>query len=674
MKKIIASLIPVVLFYSVAMAQGYSATTAVELSSYVANTSISSISINVSALNASRIAISSNRTFTINPSASFPNASLIFNGRTGSGYGGAINSTGISNITFNVPVTISNNSISDDGGGIYLNGSSNIMIFNAPVNILYNIPGNLGGGIFLETASTITFNNSTTIHGNRTASSTPGSGYNGGGVYIYDGSHTISFSSQSIISSNTAYQGGGIYIRGGTLTINVSSNVIFTGNTASNAGNDIYNNGGTLNLNVTGNVYLGGGVEGTGTISKTGTGNVYFQAGSLTNFRGRFDITGGGVSFSTSVRISTMSVGANTSLTLDVDFLGSLTSVIYLSSITINAGTNTLYVNNVTSVTVSTSGASAIFYTNNANPGTFSNIYNVGTTTSNYTFLWQTSNLSGYDYMGVLSYGGGVLAMATPWNNFVLAYSTAASGSAIGALADNITASSPTDCNAFGSPTNNNITINGGGFTLNSAMISGLGFVFTNSSATFSNINFSSFSRSGNGGVITAANSRLIFTGNVNFVNNMTTGTTNSNGGGFYASGSTMTFTNAANFVSNVSSRGAHGGGFYANSSSITFNGAVFNLNVSSGHGGGFYATGKNSVINFNSLTTISGNIGTFGGGFYAGDNNADIVKIIFSGGPVNISSNTARGLGGGFVLFDASSVTFNSYTNISGNTGEDGG
>ncbi|MCY4464465.1 MAG: SH3 domain-containing protein [Chloroflexi bacterium] len=115
--------------------------------------------------------------------------------------------------------TVSNNTVSRNGGGIYVNGGT-VTLNNSTVS--GNTAGTDGGGIYVASGA-LTLNNS------RITGNTAGS--NGGGIYVASGSLTLN---NSTVSGNTVSTGGGgIYMGNGTLNI---ANSTISGNKADASG------------------------------------------------------------------------------------------------------------------------------------------------------------------------------------------------------------------------------------------------------------------------------------------------------------------------------------------------------------------------------------------------------------------------------------------------------
>jgi hypothetical protein len=135
-------------------------------------------------------------------------------------------------------MTVSNSTVSGGsatyGGGIYNAGT--LTVSNSTIS---GNTARFGGGIF--NSGTLTLSGSTVTGNSAIHADYPWSLGDGGGIYNWGGTVTIS---GSIVSANTGDalmgSGGGIFNRGGTLTVENSSSI--TGNSAS-VGADVYNLG-----------------------------------------------------------------------------------------------------------------------------------------------------------------------------------------------------------------------------------------------------------------------------------------------------------------------------------------------------------------------------------------------------------------------------------------------
>ena len=567
-----------------------------------------------------------------------------FTSNTAAGNGGAVWGDTSSYISFNGGITtFTGNTAGQNGGGLYLAQSS--VTFDGAVNFTSNTAtAGAGGAIYsgLTPGQTYTFNGATAFMGNSAKS---------GGGAIYNNANMSFSGSEVTFDGNTAGAGGAIY-NGISGIINfeteTGSGITFRNNKAA-AGNDIYNLG-TINISGTGDVIFGGGIEGIGTINKSGSGTIYFESGSR-NYFGTLNLSEGNAYFAESSKISNMNAGAAGTLTLDVDFLGSLTSVLYFDNVTINTSGSKLYINNISAGSVGNGANVAIFYSNTQNNGTFGdgNIYDMGSgSTTSYTLVWQSGSFdNGYSWMGLLTYYN-----IGPWNTFVAAYKAVTSGNTIN-LANSITATDG-DENPFGMPGYNNITINGLGNTIDAAGKAGLGFVLNGSSITFRDINFNNFVLAGQGGAIALTNSRAIFEGEAAFTNN-------SNGAIYNGNNSEITFNNSNVEFTNI----INGAGIKSDYNSIaTFNGgsAAFVGNIITIPGGGAAVTNyHNSTTTFSNMNvSFSSNVSTAYGGAILNDFYS---TLIFSSANVSFTGNRVAGSAweyGGAIYNSGSIIRFN--------------
>ncbi|MCL2484894.1 MAG: hypothetical protein FWF00_02855 [Endomicrobia bacterium] len=626
----------------------------------------------------------------------FINANVTFNGNSG-----AICNYYHSRILFTESTVTFSGNTAAYGGAIWNYGSGDIvsgsLITFSNSNVIFdgNVALSSGGAIFNQYRSTITFTGANVIFSGNTAD-------NGGAIYS-NGTGILN-SIINFTNSNVIFDGNIAASSGGAIYNNNHSNSRINFETASGItitfinnyaafGNDIYNDG-IINISGAGNIIFGGGIEGAGTINKSGTGNVYFEAGSKNDF-GILNLTGGNVHFSTSAKINSMNVGAAGTLSLDVDFIGSLTSVLYFDNITISTTNSKLNINDISAGAVSQGAERAIFYSNTQNSGTFGagNIYDLssGSTTS-YKLSWVSGLYDGgYSWMGLLTYGS-----LGQWNTFAAGYKAVTSGNTIN-LTSNITATSG-DENPFGLPGYNNITIDGLGNTIDADGRAGLGFIFDGSSITFRDINFEKFITTATyGGVISSSNSIVNLAGAITFSSNtaLTAGGAiyaayasgmifdaaeddiifNSNradifGGAIYSQSSAMSF-NATNgniiFSSNNANYG--GGAIYAAQSTISFTtdgNIIFSLNTSSSGGA---ISAQQSIMNFNVSTgniIFNSNVSfSSGSAIYAAY--GSMMSFNATNGNIEFNSNTAGySYYGGAIFVNQSMLSFNT---IYGNT-----
>jgi uncharacterized repeat protein (TIGR02543 family) len=199
------------------------------------------------------------------------------------------------------------------GGGVYVYNGTFTMSGG-------EISGNSvssGGGVYLS-SGTFTMSGGE-ISGNTAFDDYPG--YGGGGVYVIDGTFTMSGGE---ISGNTTGRGGGVYLSSGTFTM---SGGTISGNTTGYGGGGVLvsdgtfaMSGGTISGNTTG--YDGGGVSvDRGTFTKQGGGTIYgSDASSILKNTTRDDgqaVFYYGNSFSFKKRNTTAGPGVNMDSTKD---------------------------------------------------------------------------------------------------------------------------------------------------------------------------------------------------------------------------------------------------------------------------------------------------------------------------------------------------------------------
>ena len=456
-----------------------------------------------------------------------------------SSYGGGIYLDATSSsTTLNSSMTVSHNTATSNGGGVYVSSANHGLSVSA-ANISSNTASS-GGGIY--TSGTLTINDNSTINSN-TASSA------GGGLYLSGGTTTISGSSTTIssntasssgatgagirvagatvtmanatIGSNAGYNGAGVYISSGSFTLNSGS---VTKNAASNYGGGIYISGGTFAHN---GGYVGGSQSSyysSASTAKTNGGNtavngggIYFTGGTITNsgstskyVRNNHATRGGGIYIN-----SANSIGSST-----------------LSAVKYNYATNGggLYVN--TAITI----ASGISIANNG-AGTGGGIYANAGLTLNGSVSSNTATGNG----GGIYMNSGALSMG--------------SGAAI----------------------NSNTAAHGGGLYYNSS---------SSSSLSAGNIYSNSVSSYGEGGGVRQAAGTLTFSGTAVYSNSATYG------GGLFLRGtasisSSVIRNNTANY----------GGGVYVREKTTTLSGGTIRSNTANGNGGGVYIDGGTFVF-----------------------------------------------------------------------------
>ena len=186
-------------------------------------------------------------------------------------YGGGVF---VSGGTFNMyGGTITGNTVTESGGGVCISGGTFTMSDGAFIS--GNTATSSGGGVFVSASGDFTMNGGT-IGGS--GGRNPNSAENGGGVYIFEGTFTMSDS--AVISGNSATSsGGGVYVyetgeftmEGGTIG-GISEVGADAFNHADVAGGGVHVGDGTFTMNggiITGNTATqnGGGVY----VSSTGS-------------------------------------------------------------------------------------------------------------------------------------------------------------------------------------------------------------------------------------------------------------------------------------------------------------------------------------------------------------------------------------------------------------------
>jgi hypothetical protein len=105
--------------------------------------------------------------------------------------------------------TISDNTVSGDGGGVYLNQNGEMHMSGGIIS--GNKAGEHGGGVVLQAGNNVFTMSGGTISGNKAEES-------GGGVYIVNGTCVMNYG--GTISNNvTGQKGGGVYMKGGAFSI-----------------------------------------------------------------------------------------------------------------------------------------------------------------------------------------------------------------------------------------------------------------------------------------------------------------------------------------------------------------------------------------------------------------------------------------------------------------------
>ncbi len=220
-------------------------------------------------------------------------------------------------------MSISGNSASNVGGGLYISGNdNNLTVTHSKFDS--NTAANGGGGVYIGDNSTVTIKDDSEFSGNRAIS-------NGGGGLQASGSLTVTLSGITL-TNNSGVTGGALYASNSLVSLNQSS--VVNGNRATNGGGIALNcsactlSGVTLNQNqATGNggaLFVGGGVPTLKNLeltlnTATNGGGIFTQNSSFT--LGNSDVftntatsgNGGGVYIQSSslVTLTTLTVQGN---------------------------------------------------------------------------------------------------------------------------------------------------------------------------------------------------------------------------------------------------------------------------------------------------------------------------------------------------------------------------
>ncbi|MDR0822597.1 MAG: autotransporter domain-containing protein [Endomicrobium sp.] len=407
-----------------------------------------------------------------------------------------------SSLSFNNQMTKFINNFGERGGAVFVNAST--LSFNGSTVHFAKNSSNGEGGAFYISDSIVDFKG---LDINFTSNTAFGIDSSGGAIHFSNSQYGKLTLSNPIFAYNSAQlQGGALLIQGGgnisrpsvAEIIADSRDIVFIGNKANGKPNDIhfYGNGEVDFIVSSGRkIEMDGGITARtadNKIKKSGAGNLYLKAGSSISFSGVFDIDAGGVFFATKAFINTLNINSGAILGLSADFSGNLSSVLYLSSITINS-VSKLIVETINPSSIVNSSAAFIYVRNSVAPSLFDEV--VDNDGYSYSFNWQ-AGAGSYDWIGYLTY-----TATFTWNDFVGKYQQAAVYDKILSLRQNLTASNLYQ-NPFAAPTDNDWTIDGKGHSLDANNYTGLGFILNNSSMTFRDISFTRFDLAADGALM----------------------------------------------------------------------------------------------------------------------------------------------------------------------------
>jgi outer membrane protein OmpA-like peptidoglycan-associated protein len=463
--------------------------------------------------------------FSTNAAAYFTNGSFGFYENESVNPGGAIHAGENSTIAFtNSSTTFFRNRTWTAAGAVSLRDFSSFYSVNSTFSFIQNYMN--GAAFYILRNSKVSFINSVGDFSKNSSFT------DGGAILIYLGiasfeNSTLNFANNEASRSG---RGGAIFIEDATAYFKNSS-ITFKDNVMEykpdNNKNDVYLNTPASKLIFDGKINLTNGIRTAGDVNgqiiKTGLGQIIFD-GDATVIENTFNIEVGSAIFKADQ--STINV-LNMSTATTLSLISNNNNALYIdTNFTLNGFLNLDF--NFASNLGDYIGIKGVL-TINTTALTMNLLDFQATSASSIAFISATNIISGANL--TLTNGGRNyfirtydnkiwLVYGSPWDSFVSDYKR---GSNYGSLYENIYASSSPLSLAFGSPdsANTNFVINGSNFIVNSKLIPNLGFVINNSSLTFKDISFTSFTRTslsqgGNGGLFNLLGSTIIFSGSVN--------------------------------------------------------------------------------------------------------------------------------------------------------------
>ena len=186
------------------------------------------------------------------------------------------------------------NNTADEGGGVYLTGSS--ATFHMEGGQIYGnetpnaYPGLNGGGVYVAGGAKMTMSGNAQIGGASQGNKT-GTNGNGGGVYLTGASSTLIMDGGRILGNKSSYGGGGVHVEGGAQM--VMSDAAQIGGSGASEDNKADWYGGGVYVQNGSQLTMGGGSI-LGNTAHTSGGGVYVR-GTGSNF----DMTGGSITGNT---------------------------------------------------------------------------------------------------------------------------------------------------------------------------------------------------------------------------------------------------------------------------------------------------------------------------------------------------------------------------------------
>ncbi|MDR2708993.1 MAG: hypothetical protein LBC07_03365 [Elusimicrobiota bacterium] len=588
----------------------------------------------------------------------------------------------------------SNTASAQKGAAVGMRGSNKLYFVNSNVEFSSNVSLRYGGALNLEDNSNIFF----------------------------------TFSSVSFLNNKSLTHYGGVAgVDNSTITF-VNSYIYFSGNTDLSGANDIsfytansaliFAGANTLANGLQSNAYNGSAYIYTATVQKTDVGILAVEGAPLF-IKNNFVVQGGtvaiktpGVSLAINLNVSGNSAlflqnngfdtfissaiaFTNSYLILDVNFKTGEGDLLKIEGTAASAGTFT--VSNSTLQVNSLAGFG---------PDPVAIVTAKSITGGDQLFVLGGFRLELDGTTRILLWGGSV------WDIFAAGFQSAQENATV-SLSQNAKSLDSQDPIPLGSPANKNITVAGGGNTLDSAPTAALGFALSQTSVTFKSIGFINFTTATYGSVMFSVKSTLTFFANVNFSNNIAVSVPTSAGGALYLQDSDIYFINSTVTFFQNSAQGAGGAIAAAGAARIVFSASSVNFisnranDSTNGRGGAIGNYGDkniNYIFQYSTINFLGNYAGASGGAFYTDDSTATFFNsyIVFSlnkadsyGGAlggyrssynfvnskVYFTSNTAQ-MGGGAINVDAggvynfinSQVYFSSNTALSADIGDGGG
>ena len=515
----------------------------------------------------------------------------------------------------------------------------------------------------------------------------------GGGVYVYDGTFTMTGSAK--ITGNTATSlGGGVCVDSNTsITFNMSGGEI-SGNNKASSGGGVYVGQGTFNMSggkITGNTATkyGGGVHmvyGTFTVSgtavikdnkkDTANNNVYLLDNKFITVSGHLD-NGASIGVTTektpaaggTIPIATDTTGTGLNdkdaAKFQSDLDGYAVSVNDAKDSLVLVKAHTHYLcGGGECVCNSNPGCGLVTFTAwdsaNSLPTDAGNYYLTDNVTLSSTWTPASGTvlcLNGHS----ITANGSITAIYVN-NAFTLCdckggkdaygqitHTAGMTGSGVNVLSGGV-------FHMYGGSISGNTADNGGGVYMGGGQFTMYGGSITKNTAT-----------KNGGGVYVNSGCKFDMNGNASVSGNTTT---TGNGGGVYVGGGTFTMNGTASVKDNTASGNkmdqGNGGGVYVysgtfemnGSASVSSNKATNTYQRNTTYGGGVYVS-NNSTFTMNDKASITGNTAKNGGGVYA------------SAGEFNMNSTASvtGNIGNGVCVSDRATFTVSDAPTVTGNT-----